>query len=1568
MLVARRTAHIRKLTYRIGAALSLVLATLAGLVVVAPSAFAHHPAGSGQSACLDDGNYKVTWTVSNSETLAGRYMLVRSFGVTSNPAGQAGSTTGIVANSSYTGLVTASAPTTGTIVAPGGSVGLVTTAIPAGTASVTLNLTGYWHYSTGPSTANEVTQALLPGPITVDLSKVCQGSLDITKTVTGGMAPVGTTFHVTYDNGKGKSGTVDIKNGETKTVTGLPFGSYTLAETGNPADDKVTINPNPAVVDANHVKVSVGVTNAFPDAGGFTVTKHVTGDTAGYVPNSTFSVHYVCNDTNATTGTLTLKDGETSGVNNLAVGTSCTLSETAKPATADSSYVYGSEAFVPSNVVVIAKNAQNNTVAVTLNNPINRVLGGFTVTKHVTGETAGYTGGTFTVHYVCNNAAATSGDLTLTDGSSDGTAGLPLGTSCTLSETAKAPLADASYAYGAPVFSANPVVVTSNTVPVAVSLSNPINRVLGGFSVTKHVTGETAGYVANSTFSVGYSCSDGSSGTLTMKDGETKSVGLLPMTTTCALSETGKPATTDVSYAYGTESWSPSNNITISSAQTPVAVILSNPINRVLGSFSVTKHVTGETAGYVANSTFTVGYSCSDGSSGSLTLKDGETKSVGSLPLLTTCSLSETAKPATTDISYAYGTESWSPSANLTINSSSTPVAVILSNPINRVLGSFTVTKHVTGETAGYVANSTFTVGYSCSDGSSGTLTLKDGETKSVGSLPLLTTCALSETAKPATTDVSYAYGAESFTPSSNVTINTNTAPVSVTLTNPINRVLGGFSVTKHVTGETAGYVANSTFTVGYSCSDGSSGTLTLKDGETKGVGSLPLLTTCSLSETAKPATTDSSYAYGAESFTPSANLTVNSTTTPVAVTLTNPINRQLGGFTVTKHVTGETAGYVANSTFSVGYSCSDGSSGSLTLKDGETKSVGSLPLLTTCSLSETAKPATTDSSYAYGAESFTPSANLTVNSTTTPVAVTLTNPINRVLGGFTVTKHVTGQTAGYTGGSFTVHYVCNDAAATSGDLTVTDGTTDGKGGLPLGTSCTLSETAKPATKDASYAWGSEVFSANPVTVNNAQTPVAVNLSNPINRVLGSFSVTKHVTGETAGYVAGSKFTVQASCSNGVNGTFDLTDGETKTMGGLPLLTTCTLVESVKPATTDVSYAYGTESFTPSNMVTINSSTTPVAVNLSNPINRVLGSFSVTKHVTGETAGYVADSTFTVGYSCSDGSSGTLTLTNGETKSVGSLPLLTTCTLSETAKPDTADVSYAYGTESFTPSANLTITSSTTVTAVTLTNPINRVVGSFSVTKHVTGETAGYVADSTFTVGYSCSDGSSGTLTLTNGETKSVGGLPLLTTCTLSETAKPATTDSSYAYGAESFTPSDTVAIVSSETVVAVTLTNPIDRVLGGFSVTKQVTGATDGYVAGSLFTVAYDCSDGTTGTLTLSNGSTTGIDGLPIGTTCTLSESAKPATAGSTFVYQAESWSPSNLVTIAANANANTVKLTLTNPIGIVPATVLGEGVVRPTSTLPVTGNSDTLLLVMIAGLLLLAGGCFVTAARIED
>ena len=200
---------------------------------------------------------------------------------------------------------------------------------------------------------------------------------------------------------------------------------------------------------------------------------------------------------------------------------------------------------------------------------------------------------------------------------------------------------------------------------------------------------------------------------MTLIDGATGSVNGLPLLTTCTLAETNKPATTDASYVWGTEVWTPSSSLTIvaNDADNTVGVVLTNPLVRVEGGFTVTKHVTGETGGYVAGTTFPVDYSCSNGASGTLHLTDGATGAVTGLPLLTTCTLSAGAA-ATKDASYAWGTETWTPSNTVTIvkNDASNVVGVVLSNPIHRVLGGFAVTKHVTGETAGYVAGSTFTV------------------------------------------------------------------------------------------------------------------------------------------------------------------------------------------------------------------------------------------------------------------------------------------------------------------------------------------------------------------------------------------------------------------------------------------------------------------------------------------------------------------------------------------------------------------------------------------------------------------------------------------------------------------------------------------------------------------------------------------------------------------------------------------------------------------------------------------------------------------------------------------
>jgi hypothetical protein len=518
----------------------------------------------------------------------------------------------------------------------------------------------------------------------------------------------------------------------------------------------------------------------------------------------------------------------------------------------------------------------------------------------------------------------------------------------------------------------------------------------------------------------------------------------------------------------------------------------------VFGSFEVTKQVTGATDGYVAGSTFTVAYDCDDGSEGTLTLADGETDGVSGLPLGTTCTLSETAKPDTAGPSYVWGAESWNPS-NVVVIATETKVSVTLTNPLDQRLGAFEVTKQVTGATDGYVAGSTFTVAYDCTDGTQGSFQLTDGQTSGVSGLPVGTTCTLSETAKPDTTAPSYVWGTESWDPS-NVVLIADTSTVKVKLTNPLERRFGSFEVTKQVTGATDGYVAGSTFTVAYDCDDGSEGTLTLADGETDGVSGLPLGTTCTLSETAKPDTAGPSYVWGAESWNPS-NVVVIATETKVSVTLTNPLDQRLGAFEVTKQVTGATDGYVAGSTFTVAYDCDDGSEGTLTLADGETDGVSGLPVGTTCTLSETAKPDTAGPSYVWGAESWNPS-NVVVIGDTSTVSVTLTNPLQRVLGGLVVTKQLTGAVAGYVAGSAFGFELDCDGDDHDGSFTLGAGDSISFGDIPLGTSCAVTEVSVPDAAEG-FEYGTPVLVPvdGTVVIDSEIEPVTVLVQNPLDEL-----------------------------------------------------------------------------------------------------------------------------------------------------------------------------------------------------------------------------------------------------------------------------------------------------------------------------------------------------------------------------------------------------------------------------------------------------------------------------------
>ena len=119
--------------------------------------------------------------------------------------------------------------------------------------------------------------------------------------------------------------------------------------------------------------------------------------------------------------------------------------------------------------------------------------GNLQVTKSVTGATAGYTGGTFTINVDCDDGTAHDATMNLANGASQTITGIPVGTNCTVSEnTALNPAPSGGYVWQTPVIApAQPVSITTVGATVAVTVSNPLLGP-GAIRVNKTVTGASA--------------------------------------------------------------------------------------------------------------------------------------------------------------------------------------------------------------------------------------------------------------------------------------------------------------------------------------------------------------------------------------------------------------------------------------------------------------------------------------------------------------------------------------------------------------------------------------------------------------------------------------------------------------------------------------------------------------------------------------------------------------------------------------------------------------------------------------------------------------------------------------------------------------------------------------------------------------------------------------------------------------------------------------------------------------------------------------------------------------------
>ena len=255
--------------------------------------------------------------------------------------------------------------------------------------------------------------------------------------------------------------------------------------------------------------------------------------------------------------------------------------------------------------------------------------------------------------------------------------------------------------------------------------------------------------------------------------------------------------------------------------------------------------------------------------------------------------------------------------------------------------------------------------------------------------------------------------------------------------------------------------------------------------------------------------------------------------------------------------------------------------------------------------------------------------------------------------------------------------------------------------------------------------------------------------------------------------------------------------------GTFPVGTVLTLDEDTTTASaTPAGVVWGSHTFTVgdqnTNSLTVEDqkSTAVTLRNSADPAAVEEGDFTVTKALAGD--GDFSKSTFEFTYTCTDGTEGSLTVTGAATSEKSKkVKAGSTCTITE----DSAKAGQNGYTLTAPAAQTVTITKDQTA-AVTMTNTYARDMGTFSVTKVVTGVES---VDNEFAFSYTCDNNVKGMVKVkADGAAVSGPQLPVGTKCTIEEDAQSAAVKG-YTLEAPA---SQTVTISEKEQAVLVTFTN----------------------------------------------------------------------------------------------------------------------------------------------------------------
>ena len=307
---------------------------------------------------------------------------------------------------------------------------------------------------------------------------------------------------------------------------------------------------------------------------------------------------------------------------------------------------------------------------------------------------------------------------------------------------------------------------------------------------------------------------------------------------------------------------------------------------------------------------------------------------------------------------------------------------------------------------------------------------------------------------------------------------------------------------------------------------------------------------------------------------------------------------------------------------------------------------------------------------------------------------------------------------------------------------------------VPATASCTVIEDtlATQSLRDGSFTWAEPTYSPDPPTVTLvAGQAASVGITNTVQRVYSDVNVNKVVIGPAVGLVPTDRpFTGTITCQYGADAPITTTWLSTL---ATPALRAGVLVGSVcsaeedppgqggQPVTGDSSYIWLPPVVSAPVTIAPPSVTTPPIV-VTNPTDRLFGTFTVTKAVTGATEGIVDPTApYVMNWACVDGSGnqyeGQLEVPLGGTRTVGpseQLPAGSECTLDEplAEMPELVDDAWQWQDPTFTVDGAPAVGDGRTLTftvptpqedtpeptvAIGVTNTVTRTAGAFTLAK-----------------------------------------------------------------------------------------------------------------------------------------------------------------------------------------------------------------------------------------------------------